>query len=57
MGLNINTEKAKFMIVTREPGTLRNASLMLENIPIKRVYKYKYLGTYGCVKIGRQKLK
>jgi len=47
-GLNINTKKAKFMIITRKPQEFQNSSLSHENQPIERVNKFKYLGTWLC---------
>lgn len=50
MGLNININKRKFMIVTREPDTFENTTLTFENIPrgTYRVNKFKYFGKWLC---------
>jgi len=48
MGLNINTEKTKFMIITRKPQEFQNSCLTYENQPIERVNKFKDLGTWLC---------
>jgi len=48
MGLNINTKKTKFMIITRKPEEFQNLSLTYENQPIERVNKVQYLGTWLC---------
>jgi len=45
MGLNINTKKTKFMVITRKPQEFQNSSLTYENQRIERVNKFKYLGT------------
>jgi len=42
IGLNINTKKTKFMIITGKTQEFPNASLTYENQPIER----------GCVKTG-----
>jgi len=40
-GLNINTKKTKFMIITRKPQEFEDSSLTYENQPIERVNKFK----------------
>lgn len=48
MGVNINTSKTKFLIITREPDGFEGAILRYEDALIERVNKYKYLGTWLC---------
>lgn len=45
MGLNINTKKMKFIIVTRDLNVFNNSSITFDTRPIERVNKFKYLGT------------
>jgi len=44
MGLNINTKKTRFMIITGKPQEFPNSSLTYENQPIEQVNTFKYLG-------------
>jgi len=48
MGLNINTKKTKFMIISRNLNTFENASITFNAMAIERVDKFKYLGTWLC---------
>lgn len=46
MGLNINTKKTKFMIISRNPNMHRNAIITFNATPLERVDKFKYLGVW-----------
>ena len=48
MGLEINTKKTKFMIVSRNPQNHRDAVLTCNDRPLQRVDKFRYLGTWLC---------
>lgn len=48
MGLNINTKKTKFMIVSRNSDEHQNAKIMHNNQSIDRVDRFNYLGTWLC---------
>lgn len=46
MGLNINTKKTKFMIISRNLDTFENSSITFNAMTIERVDKFKYLSTW-----------
>ena len=46
MGLNINTKKTKFMIISRHLNTFENSTITFNARPIERVEKFKYLGIW-----------
>lgn len=46
MGLNINTKKTKFMVVTRDENAFNNSELTFDGKSIERVECFKYLGTW-----------
>lgn len=48
MGLNINTKKTKYMIISRNPHMFENSTLIFDTRPIGRVEKFKYLGIWLC---------
>lgn len=48
MGIDINTKKTKFLIVTRKPDDYQNARLTHNGEDIERVKKFSYLGTWVC---------
>ena len=43
-GLKMNIKKTKYMIITKKTNI--QTSIHLGDVPIERVYKYKYLGTW-----------
>ena len=45
IGLEINTKKTKFMIISRNLDALENSTITLNTKSIERVSKFKYLGT------------
>lgn len=46
MGLNINIQKTKFMIISRNLKEFENATITFDTMPIERVDKFKYLGIW-----------
>lgn len=46
MGLNMNIAKTKFMVVSRDQNIGRDAVLTFNDLPIEKVQKFKYLGTW-----------
>lgn len=46
MGLNINTKKTKFMIITRNLNAFEDSQLTFNAMRIDRVNKFKYLGVW-----------
>jgi hypothetical protein len=45
VGLEINTEKAKFMIMSRRPNSGQNQNIRTANESFEKVEKLKYLRT------------
>jgi hypothetical protein len=45
VGLEVNTEKTKYMIVSRHQNVGQNHNLLVANKPFESVEKFKYLGT------------
>jgi hypothetical protein len=45
IGLEINTEKTKYMIMSRHPNSGQNQSIKTANESFENVAKFKYLGT------------
>jgi hypothetical protein len=45
IGLEVNADKTKYMVMSRERNAGRNDSVNIANIFIERVENYKYLGT------------
>jgi len=45
IGLEVNTHKTKYMIVSRDQNAGRIHSMKTDNISIERVEEFKYLGT------------
>jgi len=45
-GLNINSKKTKFMIISKNPANHSSSSMFIDNDPIERVNKFKYLGCW-----------
>jgi len=45
IGLEVNADKTKYMIMSREPREGRSHSMKTDNISIERVEEFKYLGT------------
>jgi len=44
-GLEVNADKTKYMIMSRDQNAGRIYSMMIDNSSIERVEKFKYLGT------------
>jgi hypothetical protein len=45
IGLEINAEKTKYMIMTRHPNSGQNQNIRIGNGSFENVAKFKYLGT------------
>jgi hypothetical protein len=45
IGLEINAEKAKYMIMSRHPDSGQNQNIWIANELFENVAKFKYLGT------------
>ena len=45
-GLNINTKKTKFMVITRDPNAFVDSEITFNAMRIERVNKFKYLGVW-----------
>ncbi|XP_060519890.1 uncharacterized protein LOC132698058 [Cylas formicarius] len=45
-GLNINSNKTKFMIISRDRVPYVNAQLVVDGMALERVKKYRYLGSW-----------
>jgi hypothetical protein len=45
IGLEINAEKTKYMIMSRYPNSGQNHSIRIANESFENVAKFKYLGT------------
>ena len=45
IGLEVNADKTKYMIMSQDQNTGRGHSMKIDNSPIERVEEFKYLGT------------
>jgi len=45
IGLEVNTDKSKYMVMSREQNGGRSYSMKTDNSPFERVEEFKYLGT------------
>jgi sorting nexin-29 len=45
IGLEINAEKTKYMIISRHPNSVQNQNTRIANESFEKVAKFKYLGT------------
>jgi hypothetical protein len=58
IGLEINADKTKYMVMSRDRNAGRAHSVKIDNRPIERVEEFKYLGKSLTVKIlFRKKLR
>jgi GDP-D-mannose dehydratase len=52
-GLELNAEKTKYMVMSRDQNPGRNRSIKIDNSSFERVEEFKYLGTtltkIGCI--------
>ncbi|KAJ4435515.1 hypothetical protein ANN_18131 [Periplaneta americana] len=44
IGLEVNPEKTKYMIMSRDENIIRNGNIKIENLSFEEVEKFKYLG-------------
>jgi hypothetical protein len=45
IGLEVNADKTKYMVISRDRNAERGHSVMIDNSSIERVEEFKYLGT------------
>ena len=45
-GLEVNADRTKYMIMSRDQNAGRRHSMKIDNSSIERVEKFKYLGTF-----------
>ena len=45
IGLEVNADRPKYMIMSRDQNEGRSHSMKIDNSPIERVEEFKYLGT------------
>jgi hypothetical protein len=45
IGLEINAEKTRYMIMSRHPNSVQNQNIRIANESFENVEKFKYLGT------------
>jgi hypothetical protein len=45
IGLEVNADKTKYMVISRDQNAERNQSIKTENSSFERVEQFKYLGT------------
>ena len=58
IGLEVNADKTKYMIMSRDQNAGRSHSMKTDNSTIERVEEFKYLGTTLTIKIlFRKKLR
>ena len=44
IGLEVNSEKTKYMITSRQQNIVQNQIIVIENLSFEKVEKFKYLG-------------
>ena len=44
IGLEVNSEKIKYMITSRQQNIVQNQNIVIENLSFEYVEKFKYLG-------------
>ncbi|KAJ4445845.1 hypothetical protein ANN_12530 [Periplaneta americana] len=58
IGLEVNPEKTKYMIMSRDGNIVRNGNIKIENLSFEEVEKFKYLGaTVTNVNDTREEIK
>ncbi|KAJ4445964.1 hypothetical protein ANN_12650 [Periplaneta americana] len=58
IGLEVNPEKTKYMIMSRDKIIVRNGNIKIEDLPFEEVEKFKYLGaTVTNINDYREKIK
>jgi hypothetical protein len=51
IGLEVNADKTKYMVMSRDQNAGRNHSMSIDNSSFERVEEFKYLGTNLTIKI------
>ena len=44
IGLQVNSDKTKYMITSRQQNIVQNQNIVIENLSFEKVEKFKYLG-------------
>ena len=44
IGLEVNSDKNKYMITSRQQNIVQNENIVIENLLFEKVEKFKYLG-------------
>ena len=44
IGLEVNSDKTKYMITSRQHNIVQNQNIVIENLSFEKVEKFKYLG-------------
>ena len=44
IGLEVNSQKTRYMITTRQQNIVQNQNIVIENLSFEKVEKFKYLG-------------
>ena len=44
IGLEVNSDKTKYMITSRQQNIIQNQNIVIENLSFEKVEKFKYLG-------------
>ena len=57
IGLEVNADKTKYMVMSRDRNAGRGQSLKIDNSSIERVEESKYLGTTQIKILFRKKLR
>ena len=54
-GLEVNADKNKYMVMSRDQNARQSYSMMVDNISVERVEEFKYLGTTLTIQNSFQK--
>ena len=57
IGLEVNSDKTKYMITSRQQNIVQNQNIVIENLSFEKVEKYKYLGVTVTNANIREKIK
>ncbi|KAJ4447060.1 hypothetical protein ANN_09049 [Periplaneta americana] len=56
IGLEVNPEKTKYMIMSRDENIVRNGNTKIGNLSFEKVEKFKYLGATSAVKKSERRI-